>query len=272
MWTTGVKTALIVVCAFFVFQQITGINVPLYYGPKLLGPLFQAGSSKVAATMAGVEVTAIIAAVNVIATYFAFRWIDRIGRRKLAMGGYAGMCAAALISAPGLLLLSGLPRIILVMIALNAFVASFAIGVGGTGWLIQGEVFPTGVRGQAAAVGASVDWIANFALIEVFPTWQTGIGLGWIMACFAALCLLAIAFVHRFLPETKNRLRRGDHPAVREAGGLWGWPASRGATGARRRRSLRLRASLRAARQPEAVSLGPPPWATRRPATASVIH
>ncbi len=205
MWTTGVKTALIVVCAFFVFQQITGINVPLYYGPKLLGPLFQAGSSKVAATMAGVEVTAIIAAVNVIATYFAFRWIDRIGRRKLAMGGYAGMCAAALISAPGLLLLSGLPRIILVMIALNAFVASFAIGVGGTGWLIQGEVFPTGVRGQAAAVGASVDWIANFALIEVFPTWQTGIGLGWIMVCFAALCLLAIAFVHRFLPETKNR-------------------------------------------------------------------
>ena len=147
MWTTGVKTALIVVCAFFVFQQITGINVPLYYGPKLLGPLFQAGSSKVAATMAGVEVTAIIAAVNVIATYFAFRWIDRIGRRKLAMGGYAGMCAAALISAPGLLL-SGLPRIILVMIALNAFVASFAIGVGGTGWLIQGEVSRPGSVGR----------------------------------------------------------------------------------------------------------------------------
>jgi hypothetical protein len=56
-----------VVCVFFIFQQITGINVPLYYGPKLLGPLFQAGSSKVASTMAGVEVTTIIAAVNVIA-------------------------------------------------------------------------------------------------------------------------------------------------------------------------------------------------------------
>ncbi|MGE5287209.1 MAG: sugar porter family MFS transporter [Micromonosporaceae bacterium] len=204
-WTAGVKRALIVVCVFFIFQQITGINVPLYYGPKLLGPLFQAGNSKVAATMAGVEVTAIIAAVNVIATYFAFRWIDRVGRRKLAMGGYAGMCVAALIAAPGLLLFTGMPRIIIVMIALNAFVASFAIGVGGTGWLIQGEVFPTAVRGQAAAVGASVDWIANFALIQVFPVWQTGIGLGWIMICFAATCLLAIAFVHRFLPETKGR-------------------------------------------------------------------
>ena len=45
---------------------------------------------------------------------------------------------------------------------------------------------------------------ANFALIEVFPTWQTGIGLGWIMICFAVTCLLAIAFISKFLPETKN--------------------------------------------------------------------
>jgi MFS transporter, SP family, arabinose:H+ symporter len=204
-WTRGVRRALIVVCVFFIFQQITGINVPLYYGPKLLGPLFQAGSSKVASTMAGVEVTTIIAAVNVIATYFAFRWIDRFGRRKLSMGGYAGMAVSAVAAGLALMLLTGLPEIIVVMIALNAFVASFAIGVGGTGWLLQGEVFPTAVRGQAAAIAASVDWVANFALIEVFPVWQTGIGLGWIMVCFAVTCLLAIAFVHRFLPETKNR-------------------------------------------------------------------
>ncbi len=61
------------------------------------------------------------------------------------------------------------------------------------------------MRGQAAAIGATADWLANFALIEVFPTWQTGIGLGWIMICFAVLCLVAIGFVHRFLPETKDR-------------------------------------------------------------------
>jgi H+/Cl- antiporter ClcA len=49
-----------------------------------------------------------------------------------------------------------------------------------------------------------VDWLANFALIEVFPVWQTGIGLGWVLACFAGLCVLAIAFVYRFVPETKG--------------------------------------------------------------------
>ncbi len=204
-WTPGVRRALMVVCGFFIFQQITGINVPLYYGPKLLGSLFQSGGAdKVASTIAGVEVTAIMSAVNVLATYVAFKFIDRAGRRKLAIGGYIGMALSALLTAGGLALLAGMTRIVVVTIGLDAFIASFAAGVGGTGWLIQGEVFPTAVRGQAAAICAAVDWIANFALVEVFPTWQSGVGLAWIMVCFAALCVMAVVFVLRFLPETKG--------------------------------------------------------------------
>lgn len=90
------------------------------------------------------------------------------------------------------------------MLGLSLFIASFAIGVGGTGWLIQGEMFPTAVRGQAASIAAFFDWIANYALIETFPAWQRGIGLGWMLVCFAGLCLIAIAFVFRYLPETKQ--------------------------------------------------------------------
>ncbi len=202
-WTPGVKRALAVVCVFFVFQQITGINVPLYYGPHLLGSLF-GGGSKVATTIAGVEVTAIITAVNVAATYIAFRLIDRAGRRKLAIGGFIGMGISALAAGAGLAFLGGLPRIVFVIVALNTFVASFAAGVGGTGWLIQGEVFPTNVRGQAAAIAATVDWVANFALIEVFPSWQSGVGLAWVMVSFAALCVLGVVFVRGWLPETKG--------------------------------------------------------------------
>jgi MFS family permease len=199
-----VRRALIVVCVFFIFQQITGINVPLYYGPHLLAKYFQSGNSVVESTTAGVEVTAIMTAVNVAATYFAFRYIDRIGRRRLAMGGYAGMAFWAVIAAIGIGLLSGTPRIVVGMLGLSLFIASFAIGVGGTGWLIQGEMFPTAVRGQAASIAAFFDWIANYALIEAFPAWQRNIGLSWVLVCFAVLCLIAIGFVYRYLPETKN--------------------------------------------------------------------
>ena len=83
-------------------------------------------------------------------------------------------------------------------------ITSFAIGVGGTGWLIQGEVFPTNVRGRAAAIAASVDWLANFVIIEIFPALQTAIGLAWVMVLFAGLAVVAIVFVARFLPETKG--------------------------------------------------------------------
>ncbi|HET9060611.1 MAG TPA: sugar porter family MFS transporter [Acidimicrobiales bacterium] len=205
-WTPGVKRALTVVCGFFVFQQITGINVPLYYGPHLLGNLFAgAHASKVNKTIAGVEVTAIMTAVNVASTYLAFRFIDKIGRRKLAMGGYAGMAVFAIVSAVGLGVLGGMARVVVSMIGLDLFIASFAIGVGGTGWLIQGESFPTAVRGEAASIGATADWLANFALIEVFPVWQSGIGLPWVMVSFAGLCLVALVLVNRFLPETKNK-------------------------------------------------------------------
>jgi MFS transporter, SP family, arabinose:H+ symporter len=204
-WTAGVRRALIVVCVFFIFQQISGINVPFYYGPTLLGSYFGGGSSSIVSTAtAGVEVTAILGAVNVIATYFAFRWIDKVGRRPLAIWGYAGMAVFILVAAAGVGFLTGVPKTVLVMVGFSFFITSFAIGVGGTGWLIQGEVFPTAVRGRAAAIGASVDWIANFALIEVFPAWHNAIGLGWVMVCFAVIAVLAIGFVYRWLPETKG--------------------------------------------------------------------
>jgi MFS transporter, SP family, arabinose:H+ symporter len=203
-WSPGVKRALGVVCGFFVFQQITGINVPLYYGPKLLGSYFQSGNSVVQKTIAGVEVTTIMTVVNVAATYLAFRYIDKIGRRKLAMGGFAGMAVSAVVAAVGVGTMDGIPRIVVAMIGLDLFIASFAIGVGGTGWLIQGEYFPTAVRGQAAAIGAAVDWVANYALIEAFPASQRAIGLGWVLICFAALCVVAIVFVMRYVPETKG--------------------------------------------------------------------
>jgi SP family arabinose:H+ symporter-like MFS transporter len=203
-WTAGVRRALIIVGVFFIFQQITGVNVPFYYGPTLLSSFFESGHSAVSAAVAGVEVTAILGAVNVVTTYFAFRWIDKVGRRPLAMFGYAGMTVFILLAAAGVAFLTDLPKTVVVMVGFSFFITSFAIGVGGTGWLIQGEAFPTAVRGRAAAICACVDWLANYALIEAFPIWHNAIGLAWVMVCFAGLCVLAIGFVYRFLPETKG--------------------------------------------------------------------
>jgi MFS transporter, SP family, arabinose:H+ symporter len=53
-WSPGVRRALVVVSVFFIFQQITGINVPLYYGPTLLGPYFAGGHASLVDTTVAV--------------------------------------------------------------------------------------------------------------------------------------------------------------------------------------------------------------------------
>ena len=90
------------------------------------------------------------------------------------------------------------------MIGLDFFIASFAIGVGGTGWTLQGEVFPTAVRGQAAAFCRDDRLAGQLCPVEVFPVWQNAISLAGVLVCFGGLCAMAIVFVWKFLPETKG--------------------------------------------------------------------
>src|SRR5260370_42697873 len=111
------------------------------------------------------------------------------------------MAAFMVVAATAVAFLTDIPKTVVVMVGFSFFIASFAIGVGGTGWLIQGEVFPTAVRGRAAAIGACVDWLANYALIEAVPALHNAIGLGLVMVCFAVLCVDAVGFVYRLLPE-----------------------------------------------------------------------
>lgn len=69
------------------------------------------------AAIAGVEVTALLGAVNVVATYFGFRWIDKIGRRPLALGGYAGMTASILLAALGVAFMTPVPKTVVALVA-----------------------------------------------------------------------------------------------------------------------------------------------------------
>ncbi|BCU69142.1 sugar porter family MFS transporter [Stygiolobus caldivivus] len=196
------KKALLIVGLWLVFQQITGINVPFYYGPTVLSKLhiFGTTSNPVYSIIESVLESTVLAAINVAATYIAFRYIDRIGRRTLGISAYIGMLISDLIG--GISVLTNF--LFGVLIAFAGFIIFFAYGVGGTGWLIQAEYFDTRVRGRMAAIGAIIDWLANFALIEVFPVMLSTIGLSGSMFVFSALDVIALAFVILFLPETKG--------------------------------------------------------------------
>ncbi|MCY0859368.1 MAG: sugar porter family MFS transporter [Sulfolobaceae archaeon] len=196
------KRAFIFVSLWIIFQQITGINVPFYYGPTIILSLhlFKSSSSPVYTEINSVLAASILAVINVAATYIAFRYIDRVGRRLLGISAYIGMLIFDLLG--GILVMKGI--LLGALIAFAGFIIFFAYGVGGTGWLIQAEYFDTAIRGRMAAIIAFIDWIANFAIIEVFPVMLSSIGLAGSMFVFTALDAIALIIVYLFMPETKG--------------------------------------------------------------------
>lgn len=202
-FSPGVKRALLIAGLWMMFQQITGINIPFYYGPYIFAPFFGSGDG-LSAIRAGILATLIISATQTIIVLAALKYIDKIGRKGLGKLGYLGMALFLVFGGVSLMLFSGLGKVIGLIISFIGFMVFFGLGVGGIGWTIQGEYFPTNIRGTMASILAFINWTSNFVIIEAFPAWKEAIGLAAVMFSFAGLSLIAEIIFLIILPETKG--------------------------------------------------------------------
>lgn len=68
----------------FCLQQLSGINVIIYYAPEIFKNLgFNNATGQILATMG-------IGLVNMLVTIGAIFWVDKLGRRKLLLIGFSG--------------------------------------------------------------------------------------------------------------------------------------------------------------------------------------
>jgi sugar porter (SP) family MFS transporter len=179
-------------------NQLVGVNAVIYYAPTILN---QAGMGKSASILSSVG----IGAVNVLFTALALALVDRVGRRPLLIGGTA-VVVVILFGLGGVYLLpsvQGLGSILTIGLMLYeaAFAASLGIGI----WLVNSEIFPTGVRGKASSAGTVTHWGLDFLVsISVLTIIQamTETGLFWLYGVLGVLGLLYLAVK---LPETKGR-------------------------------------------------------------------
>jgi sugar porter (SP) family MFS transporter len=197
----GVRHVLAVGLALAVFQQITGINTVIYYAPTLLA---SAGLGSSAALLANV----VNGVVNVGMTIVAIRLLDRVGRRPLLLPGTAGMAVGMLTVAltfqiGGSNLRGGAAYI--AIIGLLIYTGSFAIGLGPVFWLLISEIYPVKIRGQAMSVATMANWAANFVVTISFLTLLGALGNAGTFFLFFGLTVVALAYFHRQVPETKNR-------------------------------------------------------------------
>jgi MFS family permease len=143
-------------------------------------------------------------------TLIAIRFIDRVGRKPLLLGGLVGMVVSLTVLGLSTLLLSepSSPTdtvAIITLLCLAGFIISFAATWGPTVWVVLPEVLPLRIRGTAMGVAIFLHWIANFVVSQTFPSLLAALGPGIPFLGYAVIGVLAFIFVSAFVTETKGR-------------------------------------------------------------------
>ncbi|KAL3506698.1 hypothetical protein ACH5RR_032080 [Cinchona calisaya] len=184
------------------FQQITGVNTIMYYGPTILQ---MAGfhSNQLALLL-----SLLIAAMNAIGTIVGIYLIDHVGRRKLALSSLSGVVLSLILLAVAFFLKSSsyITGIYgwLAVLGLVLYLAFFAPGMGPVPWTVNSEIYPESYRGMCGGMAATINWISNFVVAQSFLSITTALGAGPTFLILAGLAVVGFVFVAVFVPETKG--------------------------------------------------------------------
>ncbi|KAF9610571.1 hypothetical protein IFM89_023365 [Coptis chinensis] len=186
------------------FQQLTGINVVMFYAPVLFNTLgFEKNASLMSAVITGL--------VNVAATFVSIYLVDRKGRRFLFLEGGAQMFVFQL--AVGALIwgnfgVHGIATVgssygALVVTCICIYVAGFAWSWGPLASLVPSEIFPLEIRSAAFSVNIAVNMLFTFLIAQVFLKMLCVMKFG-LFFFFGGFVFIMTVFIFIFLPETKG--------------------------------------------------------------------
>ena len=188
------KTVIIIGILLSVFQQFVGINVALYYAPRIFESM---GAAKDASMMQAV----VMGLINVIFTLVAIFTVDKWGRKPLLMVGSVGM-------AIGMFAISGLAYFKIIGISTLVFIiiytASFMMSWGPICWVLISEIFPNKIRGTAVAIAVAAQWAANYLISSTYPFMMEYSG-ALTYGFYGIMSVFSFIFVWKMVPETKGK-------------------------------------------------------------------
>jgi MFS family permease len=234
LFQPGLRRPLTIGVALAVLQQVTGINVFLYFGTEIfrqldssldttlshtalsgggLGRLFKVIAVWIFKQLHSAGDPAllqmvVVGSVNLLFTIVAIWTVDQLGRKPLMLVGAAGMglCLVAIGAAAQAGAIA-----VWVLVFVLGYIACFALSVGPVTWVLLSEIFPTRIRGRALAVATFCLWSANFVISQTFLMMDEN---KWLLAKFnhgfpfyvyAIFCVVLVIVVWRLVPETKGR-------------------------------------------------------------------
>src|SRR5699024_2108312 len=188
------KLVVVVGILLSVFQQFIGINVALYYAPRIF-------ESMGAGQNASMLQTVIMGIVNVIFTVIAIQTVDKWGRKPLLLVGSIGMAIGMFGVAA---LAQGEIFGIWTLIFIVFYTASFMMSWGPICWVLLSEIFPNKIRGQAMALAVAAQWAANFLISSTYPSMMDFSG-PLTYGFYGLMSVISGVFVWKMVPETKGK-------------------------------------------------------------------
>ncbi|PKI41422.1 hypothetical protein CRG98_038194 [Punica granatum] len=205
IWRRKYRPQLTMAFCIPLFQQLTGMNVFMFYAPVLFKTVgFGSNASLMSAVITGF--------VNCIATLVSITTVDKVGRRFLFIGGGLQMLIMQFIITAGIAWkfgLSGNPGPLPkwyaggLVACICVYVAGFAWSWGPLGWLVPSEIFPLEIRSAAQSINVAVNMIFTFFVAQIFTWMLCHLKFG-LFIFFAVWVIIMTAFICMLLPETKG--------------------------------------------------------------------
>lgn len=198
---TASKGLLIIACALAMFQQLSGVNVMMYYAPTVLEGI--TGSHEEALFQ-----TIWIGVAQLIGVFAGGYLLDKFGRVPMMKIGALG-------SAAGLFIVSyflySQADAYLTLVGMIIFMLFYAVSFGLGMWVLIAELFPNASRSHGLSIAVTFNWIANFLVAQTFPMineqpWLKDTFHGaFPMWIYGACCIAGFFFVSKVLKETKGK-------------------------------------------------------------------
>ena len=179
-------------------QQLTGMNVVMYYAPRI----FQGMGYATAAQM---WFTVLVGLVNVLATFIAIGLVDKLGRKPILYIGFVVMTVG--LGVVGTMMRLGIDshgEQLFTVAMLLVFIVGFAMSAGPLIWTLCSEIQP--LKGRDFGIGCSTftNWAANWLVGVSFLPLLNGIGQAETFWLYAAFNAVFIVLTFWLVPETKG--------------------------------------------------------------------
>lgn len=199
IFTKWLRPVLLIGLFLGFLQQAVGINTIIYYAPTIFHMAgFKTASTSILATVG-------VGLLNVLATVFAVKYLDKIGRRPLLLAGLIGMGASLffLSYAFHTQLHIGSLRWLTVASAF-VYIISFAFSLGALLWVIVSEIFPLEFRGVAMSFVVATSWFWNLTVSTTFLSLLHKLGASETFVIYAVTCMIGFVISYLWVPETKG--------------------------------------------------------------------